>query len=148
MCMCFITNDLHESADSPGTPHPCLVSSRGMLNRLTDSNSPGCWHRATVAYSTTNTEIIKKRRTIPRHVLHNHWLLLRAAACPAAAATTGVDDDNALVDDGFKHRLHHSVDLVVAARLVRLSVLLTHRQAPAKQQLIQLTTGSKLTSFF
>lgn len=93
------------SADSPNPCLPCLVSSPGMLNRLTDSNSPGCWHRP--AY---NTEIIKKRRTIRRHVLHNHWL---GAAC--SAATAGVDDDNVLVDD----RLHHSVDLVVAARRVK-----------------------------
>lgn len=101
---------------------------------------------STVAY---DTEIIKTRWTIRRHVLHNHWLSLRDLFCCCYCycywwwwrwygwTTTML----LLVDDGFKHRLHHSVDLVVAARRVKDFVFRwTHRQAPAQQQLIQLTS--------
>lgn len=60
---------------------------------------------------------------IRRHVLHNHWLLLGGARLVLLLLLLGVDDDNALVDDGFKHRLHHSVDLVVAARRIASKTL-------------------------
>lgn len=111
-----------------------------MLNRLTDClarvTSPG--HR-----ELTTVEIIK--RTIRRHVLHNHWLL---GFCVLLALLWWTNTMFLTGDDGrSKHRFRHSVDLAGSRRVSSKTLWLcehSQQQQQQQQQLIQLTHDVRL----